>query len=954
MEPQQSTLASEDNMYGQYVVPGPDEMINLKVGQPSPTMLNMSIFGKHLINLSQVTDPMFLQYGDNKGYLAFRKVAAEFFTQHNLSVESTAVVDPEELLVTSGATNALEFAVNILGSDPEYEVVVFSDDPSYFLALNIFEHDFHLKVHTVPMTYEGLDCEYLTNEINAILKKNPDKKHRFILYTVPTFHNPTGMTMTHQNRLALGTLVEEVNSTQSEFIVLADEAYQMLHFTEEDHPPLPLCYYSASGTIISIFTFSKYFAPGIRLGFMQIKNEDLMKKFTGSSRRDSAGSVSTLAQGFYHSLMESGDLLKQIMFNRDFLRKRRDSLVYWLQHYLEEYLDVIEPKGGYFVWATLKEKFKHFDLNKIVELAPQFKVNVFHGNKFSHDNNTGNSIRMSFSWYSVIDFNPACERLKNVFTAYINLYHKTNIAMRGSTGRTGSWVPKLIASEKYCNMYNFIDCAGRKVDIATLRKHVDVLVDMSNIEALTDLLNTLLENHIKVPLVIGTTGDYPMDLISQYSENCPVAIIRNFSDGVPLFSDLIKNVPQFPNAKVTLKEVHHKTKKDAPSGTALKLQEAYDGFVEIKSERPDEDVIGVHDFTLDFPSETLTIHHQVTSRSVFGEGVFKYIDWIQTQNPGVYWSMKDPVIKYEKYNGAGNDFIIIDNDNLPPCVDIQRLVKQCQRRTHVGADGMIIVTVNKNFACEKDTTDEEYMEHVENNNHLRVRWTYYNQDGSCVEMCGNGLRCVGQWCVDHGLVNNADQFVVENRAYTSSGVVNTQSTITIDEHDTMWVSMPKHTTFKPVTTKLLQEIDDAVDGIETWLPSADKNEVSYVKVGVPHLVIKVDEIPSDPKFNTENMNCTVYKLTSDTDSGLDHVECDVMTQERGVGVTLACGTGCVAVAIDITNKHREKTSQNPIAYVTCKTPSGHDIIVCEGTSSEGNCRYISGHAEKSFVGEFDY
>ena len=268
--------------YGQYHIPTSDQLVNFQIGQPSPSMLPLDIIRECAANKLAETDPLLLQYGYIPGYPAFRKSLAKFLTTRYFDGIPSEVTD-EEVFATTGVTGGLSLICNLFfeaGDD------LFAEDPTYFLAMRIFE-DFKLNVTQIPMEQDGLDLDAL--EIR--LKGGHVPK---ALYTIPTAHNPTGRTLSSEKRERLCEL-----SQQYGFKVIADEVYHMLTFPDVT-PPLPMCTFDKGGTVMSLGSFSKILAPALRMGWVQCKNPDLLDVMAGCGQLDSSGGMNPVMSSIVH------------------------------------------------------------------------------------------------------------------------------------------------------------------------------------------------------------------------------------------------------------------------------------------------------------------------------------------------------------------------------------------------------------------------------------------------------------------------------------------------------------------------------------------------------------------------------------------------------------------------------------------------------------------------------
>jgi len=165
----------------------------------------------------------------------------------------------------------------------------------------------------------------------------------------------------------------------------------------------------------------------------------------------------------------------------------------------------------------------------------------------------------------------------------------------------------------------------------------DVVIDVTSAEGLADLLPRLSGQ----PLVVGTTGDLPMDALAAYAAQAPVAIVPNFSAGVPMLIDLIRAAiaAMPPEWDVEIIESHHNQKKDAPSGTAKRLARA---VTDAGGPKPPMhslrvgDTVGEHTVWLSGPGERLELKHVATRRAVFAIGALRWAKRIMDLPPGLH------------------------------------------------------------------------------------------------------------------------------------------------------------------------------------------------------------------------------------------------------------------------------------------------------------------------------
>uniref|UniRef100_K3WSD3 Dihydrodipicolinate reductase C-terminal domain-containing protein n=1 Tax=Globisporangium ultimum (strain ATCC 200006 / CBS 805.95 / DAOM BR144) TaxID=431595 RepID=K3WSD3_GLOUD len=618
--------------YGQYVVPTADTMINFKVGQPAPSMLPLDKIRECAALKFEETDPMFLQYGHIKGYPKFRHTLAEFLTKGY-----KAPVDPEKLFITNGVTGGIALVCSLFAQAGD---LVFMEEPSYFLALSIMK-DFKINVRQIRMEEDGIDVV----ELERLLELGIVPK---MLYTIPTCHNPTGRTLSAEKRKKIVELSVKYN-----FMVVADEVYQLLSFPHITPPP-PMFTFDTHGTVLALGSFSKILAPALRLGWIQ-GSPKLLNVIVNSGQLDSSGGISPVISGIVHAAITSGKQQEHLDFAVQTLWQRADALMKELKKHLPEGVTFEVPNGGYFVLVRLPENMSAAEL---LPIAEKHKVMYLPGSSFSES--MKNYLRLSFSWYDYHDLELGARRLSDAIKEYQGIVaarqaatpaatgaaalassNALRVAVHGAAGRLGS----LIVSELQQTTDKSVEFAGA----FDLRKNVvpaagsyDVIVDVTLPEGTKALISWILaqdkatfKNGKYPSLVVGTTGSLPTTSIEEYSKHAAVVLKSNFSVGVPLVCDLVKAAAFKLPAEgwnVEVSEIHHTKKLDAPSGTAKTIVKSLvatgaactgaTGSVPTQSLRLGDE-IGQHTVYFAGPGERIEIKHQATRREVFAIGAVR-------------------------------------------------------------------------------------------------------------------------------------------------------------------------------------------------------------------------------------------------------------------------------------------------------------------------------------------
>lgn len=349
-----------------YIPPG---MIDLGVGDPDFALLPLDMLHRAADACFARGDPGFLQYGTEQGNGYFRMALAEFLGRgYGFSL------DPDTLFVTNGISNALDL---ICAHFTRPGDSIFVEEPTYFLALRIFaDHDLHIV--PVQTDEKGLVIDALEENLKKVRPK--------FLYTVPTFQNPGGFTLPQDRRDALIKL-----SQAHGFLIVADEVYHFLNYSGQ--PGKPFAVYTDLETVISLGSFSKILAPGLRLGWMQAHPSNI-KPLVTSGLLDSGGGLNPFTSAIVRELIEAGDLQRNIGKLIDIYRSRLAVMDSVLRKELPQ-ADFAAPGGGFFFWVRLPG----VDTGPLREEARSFDVGFRQGLLFSSRGGMRDYIRLCFAFY---------------------------------------------------------------------------------------------------------------------------------------------------------------------------------------------------------------------------------------------------------------------------------------------------------------------------------------------------------------------------------------------------------------------------------------------------------------------------------------------------------------------------------------------------------------------------
>ena len=357
--------------------------INFGVGQPSADLLPVELLRIAADNFLRSAKPVELNYGERQGDIRFLETLAAF-----LCDGYGTGVTPESLFVTAGNSQALDF-VCALFTRPGDTVIV--EEPSYFLAFKIFA-DHGLNIVSIPVDDEGMDIDRLEQELRRTRPK--------MLYTIPSFHNPGGQSMSAARRTRLVEL-----SREYDFLVAADEVYQLLWYDQA--PPAALGTMSDRGNILSLGSFSKILAPGLRLGWIQTSPK-LMEKLLDSGAVNSGGSLNHFTSHVVRHAIELGLQQSFLEELRQTYRSRVRAMDTALNEHIGDLADWHHPEGGYFFWLKFSQDV---DTTELRRRAGEYQTGFQPGENFSSNGGLRNYLRLSFAHYGEADIQEGVARL---------------------------------------------------------------------------------------------------------------------------------------------------------------------------------------------------------------------------------------------------------------------------------------------------------------------------------------------------------------------------------------------------------------------------------------------------------------------------------------------------------------------------------------------------------------
>ncbi|MFV0429776.1 MAG: PLP-dependent aminotransferase family protein [Arachnia sp.] len=352
-----------------FAVANRPEIVSLAGGMPNIKDLPLDDIGQSLARMIATNGTQVMQYGSGQGELTLRSKICEV-----MALEGIAA-DPDDITITAGSQQGLDLVTRIF-CDPGD--VILAESPSYVGALGTF-HSYQVDVVHVPTNDQGVDPDALRETILAVRAAGKRIK---LLYTIPNFNNPSGVTQPWQRRLEIMAVCHQFG-----VLVVEDNPYGLLTL---DGPPLPAMR-SIDPDVIYLGSFSKTFAPGFRVGWVAAPHAVREKLVLAQESATLCPPV--FSQFAIANYLETSDWRGQINVYRDMYRERRDALLEALDDNMPDGATWTRPVGGFFVWVTLPEGI---DTQAMLPRAVSARVAYVPGGAFYADDQGARNARLSF------------------------------------------------------------------------------------------------------------------------------------------------------------------------------------------------------------------------------------------------------------------------------------------------------------------------------------------------------------------------------------------------------------------------------------------------------------------------------------------------------------------------------------------------------------------------------
>lgn len=360
-------------------------MISFAGGNPSPAALPDDTVSQLCQDVLRENGKAILQYGASEGY-------PPLLESLRADIRQRLGFDPEAVLPTTGSTQAMDLLCKALINPGD---VVIVENPSFLgniQALRLYE----ACLIPVDSDEEGLKVDHLETLFQQY--------HPKMLYTIPTFQNPTGLTLSLERRRRVAELAAEYG-----VVVAEDDPYRDLRYAGDPLPPIKT--FDEAGWVVYFGSFSKTISPGIRVGYMA-GDAGLLRKCT-IGKQSSDVHTANLTQAVVDQYLRRNLLPEHIHTICAGYQEQMETMMEELNAFPAG-VTYTRPQGGLFIWVTLPEGV---DARKLLEKAVERKVAFVPGTYFYANGGHENTLRLNFSNSSMAQIHQGMTALRELLVA---------------------------------------------------------------------------------------------------------------------------------------------------------------------------------------------------------------------------------------------------------------------------------------------------------------------------------------------------------------------------------------------------------------------------------------------------------------------------------------------------------------------------------------------------------
>jgi 2-aminoadipate transaminase len=356
----------------------PEEVIILSSGYAGPEVFPTAELSESAARVLRQSGDIALQYGPRAGLESMRRLIADWLIE-----DGCLGIVPEGIAVLTGAKQGLDLASRVLASPGD---TIYTGSPTYMNGLKIFRAA-GLHVEGIPVDQNGLDTDQLESKLEA---QNRSGRLPAFVYTIPDFHNPTGVVMSAGRRAYLADL-----AARYRFWVVEDNPYRFIRIDGDPIPPLQS--FDEANRVISIGSFAKLLGPGLRVGWLTAAPDVLARLLLLKAE----GGTSPLVQMLIEDYFSKVKLSDHLQSSTKIYREKRDTMDSALKRSMPSSVRWDIPEGGYYIWITADG----VDTDILCERGVSSGVKAYQGSVFFPESVTSsaslmpkNNLRLAYAY----------------------------------------------------------------------------------------------------------------------------------------------------------------------------------------------------------------------------------------------------------------------------------------------------------------------------------------------------------------------------------------------------------------------------------------------------------------------------------------------------------------------------------------------------------------------------
>lgn len=349
------------------------DMISFAGGFPNPETFPAEIIREIADDILKKDGAKALQYGITEGCPQLRESVADRMKKKGMDVTK------DNVLIVSGSQQVIDLAGKVF-IDPGDTIVISA--PTYLTALTgwaVYQADFE----SIPIDKDNMRIDLFEERMKKLSRRaNPPE----IVYALPNFQNPAGVTMPEKSRKKLVDLASEYD-----FLIIEDDPYGELRYRGEHIPPIKS--FDDEGRVVYMSTFSKILSPGLRVGWV-VAHEDILRKLV-IAKQSADVCTNVLGQRIAHEYIARGHIDPQIEKIKKSYSRKMDIMLKGMDEFMPDGIEWTKPDGGMFLWVDLPD---WMDSSELLKKALKKRVAFVTGKAFFADPKDGTtSLRLNFT-----------------------------------------------------------------------------------------------------------------------------------------------------------------------------------------------------------------------------------------------------------------------------------------------------------------------------------------------------------------------------------------------------------------------------------------------------------------------------------------------------------------------------------------------------------------------------